>query len=222
MARQRTGNSDSIVTRWVQCIVFAVLFAAVAYLVTTGKTLALDMQIQSWVFSLRSGALTSFAKIVTLGGETKVVAVICVVLVLLPQRMKIGLPIALMTGVGSVIQRGLKVILCRPRPDAVNWLVPEDGFSFPSGHTNSSFILYLAVAIIVGRLLIAKGHPGTAALLRIVLPVFAVLVALSRPYLGVHYPSDILGGWLLGTAVLILSFLVYDQAWPAKWRIGKK
>ncbi|MDR0876334.1 MAG: phosphatase PAP2 family protein [Clostridiales Family XIII bacterium] len=200
-------------------MVFVILFALTALLVQTGKADAIDAPIQAWIFSLRMESLTAFEKIVTLGGDTKVVGVICIVLIILPKRLQIGLPIALITGVGAAIQQGIKAIVERPRPDMINWLVEEDGFSFPSGHTNASLILYVAIAIIFGRWLILHGQPRAAAVLRTVLPMFAFLIALSRPYLGVHYPTDIFGGWMLGGALLILLFSLYERFWPAKWRL---
>ncbi|GHU63899.1 hypothetical protein AGMMS49983_08430 [Clostridia bacterium] len=220
MTDQKIENSDAVSVRWIFFLIFVILFALTALLVVTNKTVAIDTPIQSWIFSLRSDALTAFTKAVTHGGDTNVVAVICLVLIILPKRLQIGMPVALIAGTGAAIQQMLKAVIGRPRPDAVNWLVAEDGFSFPSGHTNASLILYLAIAIIFGRWLILHGHPAAAKVLRIVLPVFAVLVALSRPYLGVHYPTDIFGGWMLGGALLILLYSLYERFWPTKWRIA--
>jgi undecaprenyl-diphosphatase len=219
MADRKIQSNDGSTAKWIFFLVFVILFALTALLVQTGKADAIDAPIQAWIYSLRVDGLTAFEKAVTLGGDTKVVAVICVVLIILPKRLQIGLPIALITGIGAAIQQGIKAIVERPRPDMVNWLVEEDGFSFPSGHTNASLILYVAIAIIFGRWLILHGHPKVAAVLRTVLPMFAFLIALSRPYLGVHYPPDIFGGWMLGGSLLILLFSLYERYWPEKWRL---
>jgi undecaprenyl-diphosphatase len=220
MTDKKIKSDGGTYERWGIFTVCVIMFAVTSFLVLKGWTMLLDTPIQAWIFSLRSDGLTEFAKAVTFGGDTKVVAAICVILIVLPKRLEIGLPIALITGIGAAVQQVLKAEFERPRPDMINWLVEEDGFSFPSGHTNASLILYLAIAMIFGRWLILHGHRLAAVLLRIVLPIFAILVALSRPYLGVHYPSDVFGGWMLGGALLILLFSIYEKAWPAKWRLN--
>jgi len=127
---------------------------------------------------------------------------------------EIGGPVAVATGVGSVIQTLLKYVFARPRPDEMFWLVQENGYSFPSGHSNGSLILYMFLAILVGRLLILHAKPVSARVLRIVLAVLVILIGLSRIFLGVHYPTDVIGGWLLGAALLTLFVTIYDTYWP--------
>ena len=103
-------------------------------------------------------------------------------------------------GISLVIYKWLKQRTVRPRPFAVNTRVTQrtltlDQFSFPSGHTQHA----------VGFTLVALHyHPHLAPLL---IP-FATLVALSRPILGLHYPSDVLAGAALGVLVAGLGFLV--------------
>jgi len=152
--------------------------------------------------------------------------VLCVVLIALPGRAKIGLPVALMTGAGTAVQTLIKELVARPRPDAAYWLVSDKdwlgfsfGYSFPSGHANTSMIFWVALAILIGRVLVSKNHSGAAAALRIIFLCFAVLVGLSRLYLGVHYASDVFGGWMLAGLLLIVFFALYERFWPARWRL---
>ncbi len=92
-----------------------------------------------------------------------------------------------------IVFKLLKHRIGRPRPFE-SWeqlpclLAPPDKFSFPSGHTMTAFAIYGAFSVLL---------PGVALL---ILPA-AVLIALSRIFLGVHYPSDVLAGGLLGTAI---------------------
>lgn len=129
---------------------------------------------------------------------------------------EIGGPVAIATGVGSIVQTLLKYAIARPRPDEALWLVQESGYSFPSGHATGSLILYIFLAILVGRLLILHARPISATVLRIVLAVLVVLIGLSRIFLGVHYPTDVIGGWLLGAAVLTLFVTLYDTYWSKR------
>lgn len=101
----------------------------------------------------------------------------------------------------------LKPLIARPRPftvipELVN-LVGEDSYSFPSGHTNASFACALALTLIYGK----KGVWSY---------LLAGLIAVSRCYVGVHYPTDIFGGMIVGT---LASLCVFKLAAP---RILKK
>jgi undecaprenyl-diphosphatase len=85
----------------------------------------------------------------------------------------------------------LKKSTSRPRPfvtlpEVVRLVVPPDEFSFPSGHTAAAFLMLTALA-------------GVSALFIVPLGLLAVLIGMSRVYLGVHYPSDVAAGALLGT-----------------------
>ncbi|RIW35145.1 PAP2 family protein [Bacillus salacetis] len=109
----------------------------------------------------------------------------------------------------------LKEYFKRQRPD-IEALVEQGGYSFPSGHSMGSFILYGALAFAVFRLYDHRWSKfiGAAALLLLVL-----LIGLSRIYLGVHYPSDILGGFSAGGVWLAFSILVYTFIKGARpWR----
>ncbi len=102
--------------------------------------------------------------------------------------------------VGTLLYKWLKGKTLRPRPYEVRqdiWLTgtPLDKFSFPSGHTLHA-VVFGAVAL--------SYYPQLSI---IVIP-FIVMVALSRVVLGLHYPSDVLAGALIGTAIAALSFLV--------------
>ncbi|MDR3305737.1 MAG: phosphatase PAP2 family protein [Clostridiales Family XIII bacterium] len=217
---ERYIQDGSLVAKWVLFAVFAALFVIDAYFVITGQTAAVDQAIQQTFFSLRDDTLTAIVKGITFCGDTKTVGVLCIVLIILPGRLKIGLPIALAAGAGSLVHTAIKYLAGRPRPDAIDWLITEDGFSFPSGHANASLIFYLLLMIILGRLLIIQNNRLAAALLRILLIILVFLIGLSRIYLGVHYPSDVFGGWMLGGALLIVFLFIYDNLWPASQRIN--
>jgi len=206
-------------------IVFAALFATVLWLVTTGRSQGFDDSALAFFIAIRDTAPTMFFKAVTFCGDQATVIVLCIVIIALPGRMKVGLPIALMVTVGAAVQSILKDIIARPRPDMEYWLVGETdwlgfslGSSFPSGHANTSMIFWVALAILAGRALILRGKKPAAILLLIVCFCFALLVGISRLYLGVHYLSDVLGGWTLAGLLLIVFFTLYDKFWPSKWR----
>ena len=101
----------------------------------------------------------------------------------------------------------LKSLVGRPRPTLVSHLTEAGGLSFPSGHSFNSAAVYMSIALVLGALSARRGvRWGLIAGAALV----SALVALSRVWLGVHYPSDVIAGWLGGMAwALTASALFY-------------
>lgn len=94
-----------------------------------------------------------------------------------------------------------KYLVHRPRPNIVH-LVQASGFSFPSGHTMNAVLLYGSLIILANYYL---ANDGLRFAVNSFLGVIIVALPLSRIYLGVHYPSDVLAGYCLGYSMLIFS-----------------
>lgn len=107
----------------------------------------------------------------------------------------------------------LKNLYARPRP-AIEWLIEEHGFSFPSGHTTGAMMIFGALLIV---LIQRMDKSKLKQALQFLLVGLIVLIPLSRIYLGVHYPTDIIGGLSLGYGVLNLIYPTYMQL-RFKWR----
>lgn len=98
---------------------------------------------------------------------------------------------------GTVISEGLKVGFNRPRPDLVAHIVETTSMSFPSGHAMLSAVTYLTLGALIARTQEKRrlrGYVLGAAIL------LTLIIGLSRIYLGVHWPTDVLAGWCLGAA----------------------
>lgn len=110
-----------------------------------------------------------------------------------------------------------KNIYQRPRPEILH-LVEEKGFSFPSGHS-------LAVTIMVGTLIVILSQrikdQHWKRIVQILLGLYLVSVLISRVYLGVHYPSDVLASLCVGLGVLFIEFPFYDKL-RFQWRFKGK
>ena len=106
-------------------------------------------------------------------------------------------------GGSVVINTLLKVVFARPRPDVFQPLTVEHSYSFPSGHTSTAIAFYGLLAILLWR----ADRRGGALLSGL----WVLAVAFSRVYLGVHYPSDVLGSLALGTIWIFAVMLVYDR-----------
>lgn len=112
--------------------------------------------------------------------------------------------------IGAMALNGLaKLYFERARPDGFEALVPAEGFAFPSGHTMGSTAVALAAYLVV------RTHAPAWRWLALVLgAVFAVAVGVSRSYLQVHYPSDVLAGWILSTAWVLGVYAWYRMSGP--------
>ena len=110
-----------------------------------------------------------------------------------------------------------KNIYQRPRPEIVH-LVEEKGFSFPSGHS-------LAVTLMVGSLIVILSqrikNSAWRKVVQIGLGIYLVSVLVSRIYLGVHYPSDVIASLCVGLGVLFMEFPFYDKL-RFQWRFKGK
>jgi undecaprenyl-diphosphatase len=105
---------------------------------------------------------------------------------------------------GQVLSSLLKVEIDRPRPELVSHLVTETSLSFPSGHAMLSAVTYLTLGSLTARILPDR----TTKVYVLVLAVLTtLLVGISRIYLGVHWPSDVLAGWCAGFAWAMLCWL---------------
>jgi undecaprenyl-diphosphatase len=92
----------------------------------------------------------------------------------------------------------IKAVVARPRPQVGHLVITATGFSFPSGHATQSAAAYGAIALVVRARYGARTGRWAVGLAVVV----TATVGLSRVYLGVHWPSDVVAGWLLGTAWL--------------------
>ncbi|MBL8547702.1 MAG: phosphatase PAP2 family protein [Hyphomonadaceae bacterium] len=105
---------------------------------------------------------------------------------------------------GTLISEGLKVGFNRPRPDLVAHIVETTSMSFPSGHAMLSAVTYLTLGALIARTQqkrSLRGYVIGGAIL------VTMLIGLTRIYLGVHWPTDVLGGWCLGASWALLCWV---------------
>lgn len=155
-----------------------------------------DTAIGQWLFSLRSNWLTALMLVITsigsTGGIVGMALLVTVVGLKLRKRWEVLMfNLAVLGAFG--ISEGLKALFHRARPP-LPWLGSATGYSFPSGHSLLSLTLYGFLAVLVWQNL----KPSRLrSVLGVVFWLLAVLTGISRIYLGVHFPSDVLGGWVL-------------------------
>jgi len=119
-----------------------------------------------------------------------------------------ALHVLVSVGSGAILIQVLKELFGRVRPDVVPHAVSEVTRSFPSGHATLAAVTYLTLGALVARV---QTKPALKMYVLFVAIVLTVLVGLSRVYLGVHFPTDVLAGWCLGSAWAIACWLVAVQ-----------
>ncbi|HUF06607.1 MAG TPA: phosphatase PAP2 family protein [Candidatus Binatia bacterium] len=109
---------------------------------------------------------------------------------------------ALTIGLAALGNSALKAAIARERPEVLEPIITEHGFSFPSGHSALGMVGYGVLAIIVSR---SRLPPPVRRAIIVGLVILIGLIGLSRPWLGVHYPTDVLAGWAAG-GVIVLAY----------------
>jgi undecaprenyl-diphosphatase len=185
--------------RYLSAITCAVLFLVLAALVIAGVTSPFDTAIRDWLHRMGSGALTQVALIFTFIGSAWIWApatVIAVGVLWICARRNAAVGVLVCMAGAVLLDNGLKLAFHRARP--VGFFIPDPRtYSFPSGHSLFAACFYGALATVLAAEL------SSAAARRMLWSgaIAAVLcIGWSRIYLGVHYPSDVMGGYLAGAA----------------------
>jgi membrane-associated phospholipid phosphatase len=204
------------------------LLIALTILVRTGIDLPGDMALLQWAISLRNGTLTAVIQVITFFGSATPALVICTLLsgVGMFHQMRIAREYGaahrlhlhvflrsawpLVAFIGMMICNiCMRVLITRlpPKVDYLPQLLPElqadfQRYSYPSGHAGSVLVAYAAITIYAWGVPVAR---------RITLVIAAILISgigFGRVYLGVHWPSDVLAGYLLGAMWLALAWIM--------------
>lgn len=182
------------------------LFLALAEDVAEQQVAAWDTDILRWAADHRTPTLDRLMQVITDLGATITLtgAALALTALLLYKRLHHeALFVVLSIGGAAILNVLLKQLFQRPRPDIVTPVVTAHGFAFPSGHTMSSMALACAVTLLCWRARWRYRWPVSVGAL-----AFAVLVGASRVYLGVHYPSDVLAGWLVSIDLVGVVYLL--------------
>ena len=200
--------SDRARPIWLGAAGCAAGFLLVALLVASGITDPIDEAITAIVRAPElHDALAPLAQVTELGSTWAVIGVGALVLLtgFLGGRPRDGAAGALAIAIGALTIETLKRLTARARPELLDPIVEAVGYSFPSGHTANATIAYGVLGILVARL---QWPTPIRVAIEFVLGAIVFGVGLSRVWLGVHYPTDVVAGWLLGgTIVLIYAAL---------------
>lgn len=187
-----------------------ILFSIICYGVLSYDSLVIDTKVYSFITNnIMNYGLTPILKAITeLGGVAfTVLAGVLIFMFCKKNRWFITIDLVGVTLVNQVI----KHIIRRPRPNVLR-LVEESGYSFPSGHSMVSMAFYGIIIYLVYK---NVSNKYLKWILIILLSLLILSIGFSRIYVGVHYFTDVAGGFLLGLAYLIIYINIYNK------RIGK-
>jgi len=186
---------------------FVLLFFVDLIMVITGFSSNFDNAI-SLFFSVHNNVIfTNIFKAISFICSPKFMIVLNVLLfIFIIVKKKYKLLIIVLSSISSVIINNLvKIIVKRKRPDYLR-MVMEKSYSFPSGHAMISVLFFGSIIYLVN-----KHNLKYKKLITFSLSTFILLIGISRIYLGVHYLTDVVGGYLLGFIVLFLIIHLFER-----------
>ncbi len=198
----------------VSILVIVALFIKLTIIVSGNGAISLwlhgvDEHVQTFAYAHSSLVLARLMLFITYLANAEVVIalgiVLLIIFIIVHEELLAGIFFACLI-VGETLGLSIKLIIERTRPAEVLYHVSRVGFSYPSGHTLTATLFYGFLAFCLGRIFC---RPIQKKLIWTGGCILIFLVGISRIYLGVHWASDVIGGWLLGGAIVILFILLF-------------
>ena len=186
--------------RWILALFCVIIFLDLLEDVLNNEIMNFDSAVYNFIISFKSNSLTNIFKFITFFGSSIPLISICIISFLFIKNKKIPMYISINLIVTAIFNFSLKNIIRRNRPVGYR-LVEEKGFSFPSGHSMASMAFYGLIIYLVFKYV--KNKYAKIALCTF-LSILIVSIGISRIYLGVHYASDVLAGFMISLSYLTL------------------
>lgn len=188
-------------------IICSILFILDVVLVLTGNIRIFDNFIYDFLISFKSNNLTNIFIFFTNLSSSKFIIILNAIIllyILITKKTKL-LIISINSLASTIVNNLLKFIIKRPRPIDIA-LVTEKFYSFPSGHAMISVLFYGTIMY-----LLYKNKVKYRNILTVIICSYILTVGISRIYLGVHYASDVIGGYLISIILLTSITYMYEK-----------
>jgi len=203
--------------KWAAALACVAAFFLIAYHID--KLQPLDEAFSLRVSALRVQPLTALMKTAShLAGPSALMMGSLLLALLIRQRRR-WLSIFINLAISITLTLGLKQMYARPRPAVILPLVTESGFSFPSGHSMAAAAFYGFIIYLISQ---SDLKLAVKRLMSILMVLLIALIGFSRVYLGVHYLSDVIGGFLISSLYLIVftafvnAYIDHDETLSAR------
>lgn len=195
--------------RWTVMGCALICFGLIASQIVQNPVISFDENLRYWVYEQRSPFLSAIFIPITYMGNWQSITILAAILLAIPKtRREIGLPFAVISLSSTIVYKIVKGIFERPRPELDVRLIPQGGFSFPSGHSMNCIVCFGILIYLIRRY---SSNRRLANILTVLLAILIIGIGSSRVYVGVHFPTDVLGGWSLGLAFLMGSILILEK-----------
>lgn len=191
---------DKTKFKWIIFLISTIAFVGIVTELVENDLAKFDNFVYDIVSVFISNTMTTIFKVITNLGGTWVLILLTMSVLIGIKNRKYGFFMTLNLVIVFILNLSLKNFFSRPRPIDIN-LITEWGYSFPSGHSMISAAFYGYIIFLIKNSELEKRKKW---ILSIILFVLVILIGLSRIYLGVHFASDVLGGFLIATSYLIL------------------
>ena len=187
--------------KWIIAFLCLIIVLMMLEDIFENEQLTLDMVVYRLVIlNLRSEPVTAIMKVITNLSSAYVLIAITIGILLFVKNKKVGLCVASNLVITTLLNQLLKYIIQRPRPDGYR-LIAESGYSFPSGHSMVSMAFYGLIIYLIWKMVKNKKIKYiSCGILGLLIP----MIGFSRIYLGVHYASDVIGGFAISIVYLLL------------------
>lgn len=191
--------------KWIILFICIIIFFAILEDIFEYEKLTMDVIIyEIIVLKLRTNVLTNIMSVITNLGGAYVLILITILSFVVIKNKRIGILISTNLVVITILNLVLKSIIQRPRPEGYR-LIMESGYSFPSGHSMVSMAFYGLIIYLIWK---KMRYKPLKYILCTLLSLLVILIGISRIYLGVHYASDVVGGFIISIAYLIVFVTV--------------
>lgn len=179
------------------------MFLIITFFVIKYDNLVIDQSIYNFFYNFSSSQATVIFLIITFLASKEFIILMCLIFILISlikRKYQTSFLIILNIVISLLLNQTFKAIISRERPFEL-MIVNESGYSFPSGHSMTALIFYGYFIYLTWKSNLKKISKILITILNIIL---ILLVGISRIYLGVHYPTDVIGAYFLGLFYLIL------------------